>query len=132
VNVAGLPLGLPARGRQMIQPTTENKYRFNMQVSARAMGCRDLSLSQPNGSTAQSGFEMFDQWISLASANRRLKQTVAHDSRHFEIASRMRDNPAGRLQPEIGGAASANRSRKHGEPNTRTLRLSLRKMGNNG
>jgi hypothetical protein len=61
-----------------------------------------------------------------------LKQTVAHDSRHFEIASRMRDNPAGRLQPEIGGAASAKGSRKHGEPNTRTLRLSLRKMGNNG
>jgi hypothetical protein len=28
----------------MIQPGTENKYRFNMQVSARAMGCR-LSLS---------------------------------------------------------------------------------------
>jgi hypothetical protein len=28
-------------GRQMIQPAIENKYRFNMQVSARAMGCRD-------------------------------------------------------------------------------------------
>jgi hypothetical protein len=57
----------------MIQPTTENKYRFNMQVSARAMGSRDLSLSQPNGSTARSVFEIFDQWVSLASANRRLK-----------------------------------------------------------
>jgi hypothetical protein len=34
---AGLPLGLPARGTQMIQPTTENKYRFSMQVSARTM-----------------------------------------------------------------------------------------------
>jgi hypothetical protein len=41
VNVAGPPLGLPARGRQMIQLTTKNKYRFNMQVSARAMGRRD-------------------------------------------------------------------------------------------
>jgi hypothetical protein len=27
----------------MIQPATENKYRFNMQVSARAMGSRDRS-----------------------------------------------------------------------------------------
>jgi hypothetical protein len=40
---------LPARGRPMIQPTIENKYRFNMQVSARAMGCDDRSLPQPNG-----------------------------------------------------------------------------------
>jgi hypothetical protein len=29
----------------MLQPTIENKYRFNMQVSARAMGCRDLSIA---------------------------------------------------------------------------------------
>jgi hypothetical protein len=32
----------------MIQPTTENKYRFNMQVSARAIGCRNHSLPQPD------------------------------------------------------------------------------------
>jgi len=44
VNVAGPPLGLPARSRQMIQPAIENKYRFNMQVSARAMGSGDRSL----------------------------------------------------------------------------------------
>jgi hypothetical protein len=52
VNIAGPPLGLPARGRQMIQPTTENKYRFNMQVSAQAIGCRDRSLPQPDDSAA--------------------------------------------------------------------------------
>jgi hypothetical protein len=43
VNVAGPPLGLPARSRQMIQPAIENKYRLNMQVSARAMGSSDCS-----------------------------------------------------------------------------------------
>jgi hypothetical protein len=31
----------------MIQPTTENKYRFNMQVSARAMGYRNRTLPHP-------------------------------------------------------------------------------------
>jgi hypothetical protein len=35
--------GLPARSRQMIQPAIENKYRFNMQVSLRAMGSSDCS-----------------------------------------------------------------------------------------
>jgi hypothetical protein len=45
----------------MIQPTTENKYRFNMQVSARAMGCRDRSLPQPNGGAARSIFKIFDR-----------------------------------------------------------------------
>jgi hypothetical protein len=103
----------------MIQPTTENKYRFNMQVSARAMGFRDLSLSQLDGSTARSAFAIFDQWILLASANRRLKQRVAHDSRRFESASRMRDN---RLRVastgDWKGCAAANRSRKHGANRT--------------
>jgi hypothetical protein len=45
----------------MIQLATENKYRFNMQVSARAIGCRDRSLPQPDGSAARSVFEIFDQ-----------------------------------------------------------------------
>jgi hypothetical protein len=52
--------GFPARGRPMIQPTNENKYRFNMQVSARAMGCCDLSPSQRSDSTARSVFKIFD------------------------------------------------------------------------
>jgi hypothetical protein len=52
----------------MIQPPTENKYRFNMRVSARAMGCRDRSLPQPNGRTARSTFGIFDQRIALAAA----------------------------------------------------------------
>jgi hypothetical protein len=43
----------------MIQPTTENKYRFNMLVSARAMGCRDRPLPQPDESAARSIFEIF-------------------------------------------------------------------------
>jgi hypothetical protein len=77
----------------MIQPTTENKYRFNMQVSARAMGCGDRSLAQPNGSVARSVFWIFDQWIALASANRGRKQMAAHNYRRFESASRMRDLP---------------------------------------
>jgi hypothetical protein len=38
----------------MIQPTTENKYRFNMRVSARAMGRRDCSPPQPSGSATRS------------------------------------------------------------------------------
>jgi hypothetical protein len=45
----------------MIQPTIENKYRFNMQVSARAMGCRDRTLPQSDDSAARSIFEIFDQ-----------------------------------------------------------------------
>jgi hypothetical protein len=57
----------------MIQPATENKYRFNMQVSARAMGCRDRSLPQPDGSAARSIFGIFDQRFALADANRRPK-----------------------------------------------------------
>jgi hypothetical protein len=61
VNIAGSPLGLPARGRQMIQTTTENKYRFNMQVSARAIGCRDRSPPQSDDSAARAIFEIFDQ-----------------------------------------------------------------------
>jgi hypothetical protein len=32
----------------MIQPVSENKYCFNMQVSARAMGSRDYSTPQPD------------------------------------------------------------------------------------
>jgi hypothetical protein len=59
--LAGSPPGLPARGRQMIQRTTENKYRFNMQVSAQAIGCRDHSLPQPGDSAARSIFGIFDQ-----------------------------------------------------------------------
>ena len=61
VNVAGLSLGLPARGTQMIQPTTENKYCFIMQVSARTMGGRDRSLPQPDNSAARSIFKIFDR-----------------------------------------------------------------------
>ena len=38
MNVVSLPLGLTACGRHMIQPADENKYRFDMLVSARAMG----------------------------------------------------------------------------------------------
>jgi hypothetical protein len=45
----------------MIQQTTENKYRFNMQVSARAIGCRDRSLPQPDDSAARSIFGIFDR-----------------------------------------------------------------------
>jgi len=44
----------------MIQPTTENKYRFNMQVSARAMGCRDGTLPPPDDGAARPIFEIFD------------------------------------------------------------------------
>jgi hypothetical protein len=80
----------------MIQPTTENKYRFNMQVSARAMGCRDRSLPQPDDSAARSISGIFEQWTALVGANRRLKQMVAQDCRCFESASQIRDLP-GRL-----------------------------------
>jgi hypothetical protein len=51
VTVASPPLGLPARDRQMIQPAGENKYRFDMQVSARAMGSHTHSSAL--GMTAQ-------------------------------------------------------------------------------
>jgi len=43
VKVASPPLGLPACGKPMIQPASENKYRFDMLVSARAMGSHALS-----------------------------------------------------------------------------------------
>jgi hypothetical protein len=52
----------------MIQPITENKYRFNMRVSARVMGCRDRSLPQLNGRAARSIFEISGQWIASAGA----------------------------------------------------------------
>jgi hypothetical protein len=53
VNVASLPSGRPL-GRQMIQPGVENKYRFNMQVSARPMDYRDRLPPQPNEAAALS------------------------------------------------------------------------------
>jgi hypothetical protein len=83
--------GLPARGRPMIQPATENKYRFHMQVSARAMGGRDHSLRQPNERTTRSVFGIFERWIVLASAKRGREQMVVHDYRRFEDSSQMRD-----------------------------------------
>jgi len=43
VIVANPPLGLTACRRQMIQPASENKYCFDMLVSARAMGSHALS-----------------------------------------------------------------------------------------
>jgi hypothetical protein len=45
----------------MMEASSENKYRFNMQVSARAMGCRDRTLPQSDDSAARSIFEIFDQ-----------------------------------------------------------------------
>jgi hypothetical protein len=77
----------------MIQPTTENKYRFNMKVSARAIGCDDRALPRPDDSAARSVFEIFDQCIALAGVNRRLKQMVAHDRHRFGSASQIRDLP---------------------------------------
>jgi hypothetical protein len=54
----------------MMEARSENKYRFNMQVSARAMGCRDRSPPQPDDSAARSIFEIFEQWIALAGEKR--------------------------------------------------------------
>jgi hypothetical protein len=45
----------------MMEARSENKYRFNMQVSARAMGYRDRPLPQQDESAARSIFEIFDQ-----------------------------------------------------------------------
>jgi len=55
----------------MIQPASENKYRFDMLVSARAMGSHPLSSKPGNGAAARSIFEIFDQWIALVGADRR-------------------------------------------------------------
>jgi hypothetical protein len=48
VIIANLPLGLTARGRQMIQPAIENKYWLDMLVSARAMDSQAHSLHASN------------------------------------------------------------------------------------
>jgi hypothetical protein len=58
VSVAGPPVGLPARNRQMICLTVENKYCFNMEVSARAMGSRDRSDRQSGHGAAQIIFDI--------------------------------------------------------------------------
>jgi hypothetical protein len=80
----------------MIQPATENKYRFNMQVSARAMGCPDHSLPQPDDSAARSIFEIFDQRFALAGANRRPKQMDAPNGGDVVSYSQIR-NPGGKV-----------------------------------
>jgi hypothetical protein len=48
----------------MIQPTTENKYRFDMLVSARAMGSPALS-SAPGVTAPRHRFSIFKQGIVL-------------------------------------------------------------------
>jgi hypothetical protein len=51
----------------MIQPVTENKYRFNMQVSARAMGCRALTfLRNRTGAGAAHDCRRFEKRITDA------------------------------------------------------------------
>jgi hypothetical protein len=77
----------------MIQPTTENKYRFDMQVSARAMDGRDRSPSRPNRSVTRSAFEILDRWIALASNEPRPKRRSRTTAGGFEGASQMRDLP---------------------------------------
>jgi hypothetical protein len=66
----------------MIQPTTENKYRFNMQVSARAMGCRDRALAQPNGSAI--GFLDIRPMDRVGEREAPTEAVVAHDCRRLE------------------------------------------------
>jgi hypothetical protein len=53
----------------MLQPASENKYRFDMLVSARAMGSHTLKTGVT--APARSIFEIFDQWIALVGADRR-------------------------------------------------------------
>jgi hypothetical protein len=84
----------------MIQPGNENKYRFNMQVSARAMGYRDRSLSRPNRSVTRSAFEILDRWIALARNEPRPKQRSRTTAGGFEGASQMRDLPRGLASTE--------------------------------
>jgi hypothetical protein len=47
-------------------------------------GLRRSLSSATERSVMRSAFEIFDRRIALASANRRLKQSVARDSRRFE------------------------------------------------
>jgi hypothetical protein len=79
----------------MIQPTTENKYRFNMLVSARAMGCRDRPLPQTGRERGAIDFRDISNG-SRWRASRRIRQTVAQDCRCFGSASQIRDQ-SGRL-----------------------------------
>jgi hypothetical protein len=76
----------------MIQPATENKYRFNMQVSARAMGSRDRSPPATGRQRGTINSGILDQRIALAAANRRLKQMAAQNC-CFASASQIRDPP---------------------------------------
>jgi hypothetical protein len=59
VNVARPPIGLTARSRQMIPSADENKYCFDMQVSARAMGSRDRSRAHPRHQIGAAGFVLY-------------------------------------------------------------------------
>jgi hypothetical protein len=108
----------------MIQPTIENKYRLDMQVSPRVMDCRDRSPSQRNDSTARSVFEILDPWIALTNANHGLKReprmTATASKAHHRCVTRRAD----RIQPKVGGAVLAGRSDKPaasraGEPSRR-------------
>jgi hypothetical protein len=107
----------------MIQPTTENKYRFNMQVSARAMGCPDHSLLQPDDSAARSIFEIFDQRFTLAGVNCRPKQMDAPNGGDVVSYSQIRDSDGeSRIQPGIEKAVITNGPCETGrESNRRAL-----------
>jgi hypothetical protein len=85
----------PARltGAPMIHVVLENKYRFNMQVSARAMGSRDRSPPATGRQRGTINSGIFDQRIALAAANRRLKQIAAQNCCCFASASQIRDLP---------------------------------------
>jgi hypothetical protein len=85
----------------MIQPTTENKYRFDMLVSAGPMGLACALFCTRGAGAARSIFEIFDQWIALAGANRRLKQVAG--AKWWRLGRLLRD-PTGKLA-STGGSA---------------------------
>ena len=64
-EVEGNPIGLPCeRGGPMIQSAIENKYGFNMQVSARAMAgpCWLFGVDQP--ASMRSILDQADQGVA--------------------------------------------------------------------
>src|SRR5271154_1243971 len=91
----------------MIQPTTKNKYRFNMQVSVRAIGSRDRSSPQPT--TARR--DRFSRYSTnrVGGKNRRLKRMAAQHFRCFRSASQIRDCLTAWLRPTEGTTFITNR-----------------------
>jgi len=70
----------------MIQPADENKYCFDMLVSARAMGSPALS-SAPGVTAPRHRFSIFKQGIVLAGRERPLKRMVAQRFAASEVVA---------------------------------------------